>query len=165
MMKEVPLETIRKAAHALANKGAPWHFHILTPNCAFNVRHQYAFVFEDSENSSHLVHYSDKLEHNLGQELAPLLHGSKILQKEQIDGKPGPSEDTKRIVERAKELRTQGIEWHHHLLFPGCQYNKNTPLYTLVFEDPEKSTTIENITDEEPTNDLKLIEGLFYAQQ
>jgi hypothetical protein len=68
------------------------------------------------------------------------------------------------MVWRAKELNGQGVEWHHHMLFPGCAFNKHGQKFTLVFEDPEKHAVIENVTEEEPTGDLKLIEKLFYAQ-
>jgi hypothetical protein len=43
-----------------------------------------------------------------------------------------------------------------------CRFNKNSPQHTLIFEDPESSEILESVTDEEPTNDLKQIEGLFY---
>ncbi len=49
-----------------------------------------------------------------------------------------------------------------HMLFPNCTFNLNAPKYALVFEDPERGNSLMSLTDEEPTNDLKQIETLFY---
>jgi hypothetical protein len=164
-VEEASLEAMREKAHGLASRGKNWHFHILTPNCLLNLKQRYAFIFEDVESKQYFVHYSDQMESELGRELAPMLHGEKVLQREEENDKYAPSETVQHMLSRAGELSKLRMEWHHHLLFPGCQYNKNASKYTLVFEDPETRATIENTTGSEPSDDLKLIEKLFYAQK
>ena len=162
-MKQVAnLDDIKQRALNAQELGKKWHFHILTPMCQLNVRDQYAFIFEIPADEVAFVYYSDQAEKTLGQELAPLLHGAKVLDNKTTDANYAPSDTIGRIIGRAKSLNESGIEWHHHLLFPGCRFNKNSPKHTLVFEDPEYSELLESITSEEPTNDLKQIEGLFY---
>jgi hypothetical protein len=121
-------------------------------------------VLECPEKKQAFVCYSDKAEKELGQELSPLLHGSKILNKDTTDKDYQSSATIRKIVERAKLLNKQGIEWHHHMLFPGCRFNKHSLKFTLVFEDPQAGETLESLSNEEPTNDLKQIEGLFYKK-
>lgn len=164
-MEEASLDVIREKAHDFAGRGKNWHFHILTPDCLFNLKRRYAFILEDTEDKQYFVHYSNQLESKLGRELAPMLHGAKVFQQAENDNKYTPSQAVQHMLARAGELSALRTEWHHHMLFPGCRYNKNAPKYTLVFEDPETHTTIENTTNSEPSDDLKLIEKLFYAQK
>jgi hypothetical protein len=134
----------------------------LTPTCNFNETLQYAFILEAPDQKISLVHYSDRAEKVLGQELSPLLHGAKVLNQETTDSSYRPSKIVKEMIDNAKSLNEQGIEWHHHVLFPGCRFNTHSPQFTLVFEDPHTTTVLENVSDTEPTNDLKQIEALFY---
>lgn len=163
-MQEAEFEEIKTKALQFYKEGLKWHFHILTPTCSLNIKPKYAFVLECADNQQVFVYYSEQAEKALGQELSPLLHGAKILNKESTDAKYQPSETINNIIERAKALNQKGFEWHHHVLFPDCRYNKHSPQFTLVFEDPETSETLESLSDEEPTNDLKQIESLFYKK-
>ncbi len=144
-MRESSLDEIKTKAHPLQNAGMKWHFHILTPICSLNEKHQYAFILECPDKNVALVHYSDNAEKELGQELAPLLHGAKVLSQESTDTSYKPTETVMKIVKQAKSLNEKGIEWHHHMLFPDCQFNKNSPQFTLVFEDPEAHETLESL--------------------
>lgn len=163
-MKEIPLADIKVKAHEFYNKALKWHFHILTPTCGLNEKSQYAFVLECPEREEAYVCYSDKAEKELGKELAPLLHGAKILNQATTDAEYSPSETVGKIIERAQALNDKNIEWHHHMLFPGCQFNSHSPQFTLLFEDPQANEIMESQSDEEPTNDLKQIETLFYKK-
>ncbi len=96
--------------------------------------------------------------------MSPLLHGAKIQHQETTDEDYKPSKKISQIRDRLKSLNSRGIEWHHHVLFPGCRYNKHTPKFALIVEDPEAHETFESLSDQEPTNDLKQIEGLFYKK-
>lgn len=161
-MKELPLEDIRVKALDFHSEGLKWHFHILTPACSLNEKSKYAFVLECPEQEQAYAHYSDQAEKVLGEELAPLLHGAKVLNQETTTEGYEPSDTVSRIIERAKSLNGQFTEWHHHLLYPGCQFNTHSPRFALIFEDPQAGETLESLSDKEPTNDLKQIEGLFY---
>ncbi|HEX5448189.1 MAG TPA: hypothetical protein VFW90_03270 [Candidatus Saccharimonadales bacterium] len=163
-MREADLEEIRKKAHDYQNEDVGWHFHILTPNCALNKKQKYAFVFECAQKHEYLVYYSNQAERGLGEELAPLMHGAKILEPEPADAEHKPSAEMQQIINRAKELNDKGIEWHHHVFNPQCQFNTHAPKFTFVFEDPETGEKIESLSDEEPTGDLKFIEKLFYRK-
>ncbi|HUA13154.1 MAG TPA: hypothetical protein VL989_01505 [Candidatus Sulfotelmatobacter sp.] len=163
-MQETEISVIRDKALKCHNNGVKWHFHILTPACSLNDNQKYAFVFECPTQGIALVHYSKQAEKTLGQELSPLLHGSKVLNQESTDSDYQPSDTVNKIINRAKVLNKQGVEWHHHMLFPDCRFNKHSPRFTLVFEDPQSNETLESLTDIEPTNDLKQIESLFYKK-
>ena len=162
-MQKIDLISLREQALQAHANGVSWHFHIMTPTCKYNESSQYAFVLEIPDNDIALVHYSDKAEKDLGQELAPLLHGADVLDTGSSSEDYSPSDAVLEIVRRAEELNEQHIEWHHHMLFPGCIFNKHSPLHTLVFEDSVGGETMESLTDNEPTDDLKQIENLFYA--
>jgi hypothetical protein len=164
-MQEAELDSIRATAHQLANTGGGWHFHILTPNCALNDKPHFAFILEDVDNVQAWVHYSQWMEQELGSELLPLLHKVSATPADEPDNHYQPSAKVHQILTRAQELNAAGTRWHHHVLFPGCMFNMHSPRYVLMFEDPEQGNTIEQVSDSEPTPDLKLLEPLFYAQR
>lgn len=163
-MRELPLKDIKTKALQFHESGLKWHFHILTPTCSLNEKPKYAFVLECPDQHEGYVHYSDQAEKVLGQELAPLLHGAKVLNQETTSEGYEPSSTVSKIIARAKKLNAQDTEWHHHLLYPGCQFNTHSPQFELIFEDPKARETLQSLSDKEPTNDLKQIEGLFYKK-
>lgn len=163
-MEETSLEQIERSARELAAAGSKWHFHILTPGCDFNSSERYAFILEDLKGERTYIHYSDQAEKGLGEKLVQLLHGAKVMDQQSTAAAYEPSDTVRRISERAQELNSQGVEWHHHLFFPGCRFNHNDPLFTLVFEDKENDEVLVSVTDEEPINDLKQIEKHLYAK-
>jgi hypothetical protein len=163
-MTETTLDDIRQKALHFHESGQKWHFHIMSPTCVFNKKKQFAFVLESAATNEAYVFYSDKAEKELGQELAPLLHGVKVLDATSVEANYVPSPNVQRVIERAKQLNEKGVSWHHHMLFPDCVFNANSPSYALIFEDPEAGSTLESLTDSEPTNDLKQIESLFYKK-
>ncbi|CAN5420299.1 hypothetical protein BH09PAT4_BH09PAT4_02640 [soil metagenome] len=117
-MQESSLTKIREKALNYKTAGSAWHFHILSPACLFNLdKEQYAFVLEGPDGA--LVHYSGKPEKELGGELSPLLH--KLGTVTEPGPEYRPTKDMQTIIERAKELNTEAIAWHHHVLFPGCR--------------------------------------------
>ena len=89
-----------------------------------------------------------------------MLHGKDIASESKVS-ENGSAID--RIVSRAEELNKKGIEWHHHMFFPNCIFNKHKGKFCIVFED-SKLGVIESISDKEPKEDLKRIEPLFYSQ-
>ncbi|HSX17943.1 MAG TPA: hypothetical protein VLE51_01130 [Candidatus Saccharimonadales bacterium] len=164
-MQEISIEEIQSKALGFDQNGVKWHFHILTPSCKFNTKSDYAFVLEGPDDSQQFVHYSKEAPSDLGKELAPLAHKAKVLDQKSTDDSYRPSEIVQKIIARAKELNQQGVEWHHHVTFHGCQFNKGVSNFTLIFEDPETGKTIESPSESEPINDLKQIEPLFYSQK
>jgi len=164
-MQMVDLSEIRKQAHYYHNLGEPWHFHILSPTCVFNTHgKQYAFILEHSGDNTSLVYYSNNAQKKLGGELSPLLHRPDKVSDTQSEAYE-PSETERIILERAQKLNVEGIEWHHHVLFPKCTFNQHSPKFCLILEDPETNQTLESITDNEPVEVLKLLEPLFYASK
>jgi galactose-1-phosphate uridylyltransferase len=137
-----------------------WHFHIMSPTCVFNKSDKFAFILEGPEAT--FVNYSNSAEKELGQELAPLLHGEKVLDTASTDSDYVPNPEVAHILSRAKELNNSSTSWHHHMLFPNCTFNQYKPKYALVLEDPETGELLKSLSDTEPTNDLKQIESLFY---
>ena len=161
-MQTTTLSEIKTRALEFHKSGQKWHFHILTPSCSLNDKNRYAFILENTGQNPALVYFSDQAEKGLGQELSPLLHGIKLEGHEEKTLDYQPSVAMRNIINRAKELNLKAVEWHHHVLFPGCMFNKHTPKYTFIFEDSLASGTLESLSDNEPTNDLKQIEPLFY---
>jgi hypothetical protein len=159
-MIETTLSDIQSKAKDYHHTQVEWHFHIMSPTCVYNKSDKFAFILEGPEAT--FVHYSDKAEKELGQELAPLLHGEKVLDSVSTDAKYVPSPEVSSIINRAKQLNRDSKTWHHHMLFPNCMFNQHKPKYALILEDPETNDLLSSLSDVEPTNDLKQIEGLFY---
>ncbi len=163
-MEEVSVEDIRAYAKRYHEAGDKWHFHILTPRCGLNPTSKYAIVLECPSKSQVYVHHSSVAEKETGKELVSLLHGNQVTQHK-VDKNYKPSPEVGRMIERAKELNSQGIEWHHHMLFPDCQFNSHAPKFNLMFEDPRGEDLIESLSDDEPVDDLNQIVSLFFDQK
>ena len=54
-MKEVEMSEIIKRAEECNKKKINWHFHILTPYCAFSQNKRYSIVFENEKTGDHLI--------------------------------------------------------------------------------------------------------------
>lgn len=163
-MKHVSLNKLYSSAVAYHGLHQPWHFHILTPDCRLNNSTQYALILENTQTQEILINYAETPYQDIGKQLMELLHGPTVINHNQ-KMLPPPSQSAAVIITRAKELSHVGIHWHHHLLFPECQYNTHPGKYTLIFEDPQSRETLESVTSAEPTNDLKHLEPLFYQQK
>lgn len=161
-MVETSAEEIKNKAREFSGKKESWHFHILTPDCQLNKSKQFTLVLESSGQvwSS----FSEKRPMEAGEELVKLLHGQDVVQKENIGSGASTSLSVQKIIERAKDLSSQRIYWHHHLLFPDCQFNKHPGEWTLILEDPHHDEILESLSATEPKEDLKQIETLFYSQ-
>lgn len=163
-MQEKPLEIIRQSAISWNDLGDKWHFHLLTPTCFLNVSDKYAFVVENIDTGEVLVHYSDQSEKEVGAQLAPLLHGETILTETHGDAELDSTQ--KEVVEKAKNCNENNLPWHHHVLFPGCQFNETPQKFTFLFESETEEggnvEAVESITDFQPTALLEHIEKYFY---
>ncbi len=164
-MKEIIIQELLKKAKQLQEQGKDWHFHMLTPDCIFNVRSdKHAFVLENrTDNETHVV-YSDERYMEVGQKLVKMLHGNEILDENKGTSKLR-DEKIQIILQKAKELNERNIPWHHHMLFPDCIFNKHKEKWCIVFEDPEEDKTIEFVSDREPKEVLRKIEILYYKQK
>lgn len=159
------VDEIKSLAKQFSAGKKKWHFHILTPNCQLNDFHKYALVLENVTDNQSYVVYSNEPYMGIGKELVTLLHGTDVVKDETEKKASPPSIQVSNLLARAKELSSKGIFWHHHMLFPGCKYNKHGIKWVIVFEDQEKRETIEIVSDTEPKSDLQYIEGLFYSQK
>jgi len=54
-MKEVEMSEIIKQAEECNKKKIMWHFHILTPDCAFSQNKRYSIVFENEKTGEHMI--------------------------------------------------------------------------------------------------------------
>ncbi|MBW2973928.1 hypothetical protein KY346_06070 [Candidatus Woesearchaeota archaeon] len=164
-MQETNFDEVENLAKELQSQGKKWHFHMLTPDCVFNKnKGKHAFVFENVSDNKTYVVYSDERNMELGQKLVKMIHGDKILKKEE-NAIPSKNEKIKKILEKAKNLNERGIHWHHHMLFPNCIFNEHSGKWNIVFEDQETGEKIEVLYDDEPVDDLREIEVLYYAQK
>ncbi|OGK61720.1 hypothetical protein A3G67_02665 [Candidatus Roizmanbacteria bacterium RIFCSPLOWO2_12_FULL_40_12] len=162
-MKEVPIKEIEDEVEDCVKNHKKWHFHILTPACKLNTQQKYALVFENTDDNETLVSYSQEPKLLQDKEFAKKLHGDKVL-----DGKSETSEPSsggQKILERIKELNSAGKPWHHHMFFPDCMFNENKGKWTIIFEDSERGLLLEATSEEEPKQDLRHIEVLFYQQK
>lgn len=165
-MKQVTVDQILEEAKRMAESGNKWHFHILTPECKLNDSGKYALILEDITDSEIYVCNSNEPYMDIGKELVKLLHGNDVVKEEnQAEFPKSVSPQAINIIKRMEELNKKGIKWHHHMLFPGCKFNKYPEKFVVVFEDKETGELLESVTDYEPKDDLKQIETLFYGQK
>lgn len=162
-MKEVSVKFILAYATQIAGKNKTWHFHLLTPDCVFNTKKDFALVLEDSKAGITYINHSGTKQEVEGKILLELLHGIKADEKKHSSGKVSPA--AKKIATRAKQLTKKSIPWHHHALFPDCVYNKSVGNWVVMLEDSVTGKVLESISKEKPDADLQLIEPLFYHQK
>lgn len=162
-MKQIKTQEIINKARQFKDQNLKWHFHILTPECRLNETDSYALILEDNTNNQIYTCSFKEKPMGMGKELLQLLHGKTILQKEEtLTNKISPG--VEKILKKAKELNSQGIFWHHHMIFPDCVFNKHKGKWVLILEDQESGEILGSVTETEPKEDLKLIETLFYQQ-
>ncbi len=162
-MKEITIQEAVAIAKKLHSKGKKWHFHMLTPDCMFNDRKdKHTFIVENEEDNEVFVVYSDERYMAEGKELVKLIHGKSIVEEKTAKI---TDEHSKIIIEKAKKFNEQGIYWHHHMLMPNCIFNKHKGKYCIVFEDKEENRIIESVSEEEPKDNLREIEILYYQQK
>jgi len=164
-LAEITLKEIRTLALKFNDKALGWHFHVLTPSCSLNKKSQYAFVLECPEKDGAYVNYSAEMERELAKELSPLVHGKTVLDQNVINADYQPSKTVMRMIEKAKLLNDRKVEWHHHMLSPGCRYNTHSPQYVLMMEDSKSGEVLESLSESEPKDDLKQVEILFFKQK
>ncbi len=158
-------QDIKALAEQFSKEKKNWHFHILTPECQLNDSDKFALVLEDLTDNQDYVVCSDEPYLGVGRELVKLLHGDDVVKDEPEENIVPPSEQVGRLLVRAKQLTEKEKFWHHHMLFPGCKYNKHGNKWVIVFEDQEQGKIIESVSENEPKSDLQHIERLFYNQQ
>lgn len=162
-MEQTKTQEIIKKAREFKDQNFKWHFHILTPECQLNKSGKYSLILEDNTNNEIYSYDFEEKPMDIGKELLQLLHGKTILQKEETSTKK-ISPEVEKILKKAKELNSQGIFWHHHMIFPDCTFNKHNGKWVIILEDQESGKILESVTETEPKEDLKLIETLFYQQ-
>lgn len=182
MMKEITLRHIERKAEQWQSEGRQWHFHMLTPDCAFNEREdQHAFVLESRYDDEDYVAYVHKIAPSdeskasysavdlpqsfmeLGQRLVSMLYGEEILD-EDTGATESDNEQMRSVLEKARQLNTEGIHWHSHLSPPYCALNEHKGKWSIVFENRAHDEFMEVLYDEEPVEDLNRIEVLYYKQ-
>lgn len=163
-MEEVTIEALEQEAVRCHRQGWRWHIHMLSPDCTFNERpDKHAFVLEDGENRKTYVVYSDEPHTDVDHRLLLTLYGDEML--DQLKGSTDSDNDKmQRILNKARRLNEDNLPWHHHMLFPDCVFNEYKGKYTMVFESAEDDNALEVVYDEEPVEDLRRIEILFFER-
>ncbi|MDO8657116.1 MAG: hypothetical protein Q7K55_00110 [Candidatus Levybacteria bacterium] len=162
-MIEIKNTEVRTIVQEIIDSKKKWHFHILTPDCQLSTSPQFALIVESTVDDQIFVSYFDQNPMELGEELVKLLHGSDIIQGR--FGNQEPSSSFQLILNKAKELNSRGIFWHHHMLFPDCIYNTSKGKWKIILEDKEANEVLESLSDNEPKSDLQQMELLFYQQK
>ena len=162
-MKPIKIQELVEKAKQLQAECKKWHFHMLTPDCVFNERKdKQAFVLENESDSEVFIVYSNERYMKEGKELVRLIHGNSIINE---DLKPKITDkNVELMIEKAKKLNENGTSWHHHILFPNCMFNKHKGKWCIVFEDKEQNKILEAVSDDEPKDNLRAIEILYYKQ-
>ncbi|MDD5567171.1 MAG: hypothetical protein PHH01_03160 [Patescibacteria group bacterium] len=164
-MEEIAKKDALAKAKEWRAAGKIWHFHMLTPDCVFNESNdRHAVILENTEDEQIFVVYTDKRSLTMGKILLKLLHGSKVLDRPKRAAPP-KNPELQKLLNRAKEMNRLGIPWHHHNLFPDCQFNDHVGQWNIVMEDKDKGNLLEAAYNTEPKEDIKEIERLFYAQK
>jgi len=163
-MEETNIDDVRDKARLWQAQGKSWHFHMLTPTCALNPRKdRFAFVLENGTDHRSYVVYSEREHTQAGQELVRMLHGDNILDREEART-GGGGEKIQEILRRIEDLNDRRIPWHHHMLFPDCIFNRHEGKWNILFEDTEREDIVELLYDQEPVDDLRKIEVLYYKE-
>jgi len=163
--KECTIETVRKKAALWHAEGKEWHIHMLSPNCVFNEHSdQHAFVLENRTDQQTYIVYSDEPQIEADHALVILLHGDQILDKEKITMDPTNAQ-MQVILQRCREFNQRKILWHHHILFPDCIFNQQKGKWTIFFENNENNEVVEVLYNEQPVDDLRQIEILFFERE
>lgn len=164
IVEEITIDALEQKATRCHREGLKWHIHMLSPDCRFNDRPgKHAFVLEDGENLRTYIVYSDVPHTEVDRRLLLMLHGDEILDR--IRGATD-SEDERmqRILDEARRRNENSLPWHHHILFPDCVFNEYKGKYTIVFESEDEDCALEVVYDEEPVEDLRRIEILFFER-
>ncbi|MDP3964404.1 MAG: hypothetical protein Q8Q20_01935 [bacterium] len=162
-MKEITLQEAVTAAKAWESEGQKWHFHMFTPDCLFNeLNDKHSLVLENTNTTETLFCLTDERPFVIGKQLVELLHGKEITQSSAA-AVSNPA--LNKILAKAKTLNGAGQSWHHHLFFPDCQYNNQVGLWNIVMEAKSEGELLEASYQNEPIDDLRKVEELFYAQE
>ena len=163
-MEEMTLAEVLEKAKLWQAQEKSWHFHVLAPDCVFNERRdQYALVLENrTDNQTYVLYGADNYA-QVSQVLVKMLHGESILDKNKGTTSSG-HEKMRTILQKAQEFNREHVPWHHHMLFPDCIFNKHQGWWNIVFEDKDKGEVSEVLYDQEPVDDLRSIELLYFEQ-
>lgn len=164
-MKETTIEDVLSKAESWHAQGMSWHIHMLTPSCVFNERtDKHAFVLENGTLGEAYVVYSDEPHTEADQKLLFMIHGDDILDEEK-GATDSSNLKMQIIIEKARRLNEAGLPWHHHMLFPDCVFNKHEGKWSIAFESEADGEFLEVLYDEEPVDDLRRIEILFFEKE
>ncbi len=157
-MEQMAIEEIIYRARMLKKEGGRWHFHMLGRACRFNKnRGKFSVIFEDENGTSYCLF--DEMPAKESKMLAELAYGKGFLEKE---GAGVHNPDFEVILERAKYLKSHGVEWHHHHFPPECIFNEDKAKHCIVLEDPILKKVFVAVYDGIHMHDLTKIEALFH---
>ncbi len=152
-MKLLRITDMLKTARSLSG----WHFHMLGKGCVFN-SHQGKYIILLETGKESLYALFDKKPLSGAKQLADLMYG--FLEEKGAGHNP----EFEPIFKKATELTKNGVEWHHHHLYPGCRFSKNKSKHWIILEDPKTKKIMAASYNHRPKGDLAAIEKLFYRE-
>jgi hypothetical protein len=154
-LESIAHESLVEIAGRCAASGRHGHLHTTPPGCLITGSPLRAIVLE-IEGDAPRAYFSDTPIEALAKPLAVLLHGAESVPDDTEILAPASA-----AVERMAD-RMRGGFGHFHILAPSCQVNPHPGRWTILFEDRELGV-LEQVTDDRPLADIRLIERLIYA--
>lgn len=150
-------------AHEWQERGAHWHFHMLTPTCTFvpEGSHQHCIVLENAAVEGLKGVFSAERDMQLGEQLARIVHPRVFSAHDDLHSVVWLN----RWLRRMEALNRERIPWHHHMLYPSCALNHSSRNWMLVFEDPHEKAPQTHSFRSQPEAHFNTIERLYWAQQ
>ncbi len=162
-MKEISVDQVREEAKRLQQEGAGWHFHVLYPGCIFNTQTQiYAFVLEDRTSDTTYVTYSKNGFVELSRELLKLHYGDNILERQV--SKDNRTTQSSVLLDTCEIFKKNHTPWHHHMLFPDCVFNRYQGKWSIVLENDEEHSVLQEQYEEEPLDILQKLEISYFEK-
>ena len=163
-MQEIDIDQVWQKAIVWHQQGEKWHFHVFFPNCVFNLQNdRYALVVENRSADQTFVTYSPVGFAKISQDLLRLIYGDHILDKKQ-DSNKSHEKETRPIVYQCEQFIREKIPWHHHILFPDCNFNQHPGKWHLVLEGGADPQIFSALYDEEPLDDLQQLEIKYFKE-
>ncbi|MEI6670036.1 MAG: hypothetical protein WCP29_17950 [Acidobacteriota bacterium] len=153
---EVSCDELVAHVQRVADSGGHGHIHTTVPGCGLTRRDRRAIVLESTGEGKTYAYFSDEPIEMRAKPLAILLHGAESV--------PADNETLASACQAVETMaaRMNAGKGHFHILNPVCQANPHPGRWTILFEDDEQGP-LENVTDERPLADIRLVERLIYA--
>jgi hypothetical protein len=157
----VPVESCVDRAVSIRSAGKIWHTHVLSPGCRYNpFAGDYAVVIEDDHERTAYIASSTEFP-EVDRELVVMLHGDDILDGQKTEAVTGVKSPSSTLLPRLRQLDMAGVEWHHHMNFPGCALSPDPSGWVISVESA--GGDFSEVFPGEPVDVLREVEVLYFA--